>query len=442
MRYQLLKVWNDVKSGGSRSILVVFALALGLWGAGSVAVSFRIQSPDLRRNFLGTEPPHAIITLESARSLDPRSLGPSVEAAEYRDFVLLRIEVKPNEWIPLWLFGVEDFAKARLAKLQPQSGAFTPPAGTMVMERDARLISDLDTGVAARVRSGSRNRLVRISGVVFDPAQAPATQDHFVYAYADQATWASLAGQESGHRLILRFRDVRSAADVKRRIADLGLPASAAVQIPAFEQHPHQWQLDLLLGIIGSVGLLAFLMSSVLVSQVIEALLAGQIRQVGILKAIGASRSRIFGLYSIYLLFFAVLSGALAIPLSTLSGQAFAAFVARILNFDVLTRKVPAGTWVLLCGAALILPFLFAFPTLAKAGRIPVREALADARIVAPRTRTATRLLGPPESGSPSGPEPRRHRSHGLGSRHLRHRLQHEGKPVPISRIFPGRHAV
>ena len=383
MRHQLLKVWNDVKGGGSRSLLVVFALALGLWGAGSVFVSFSILNPDLKSNFMRTEPAHAIVMFESARPLDPSILGPSVEA-EYRDFALLRIEVKPNEWIPLWLFGVEDFERARLAKLQPQSGAFVPPPGSIVMERDARLISDLDAGVEARVRSGSRNLLVPIAGVVFDPAQAPATQDHFVYAYADQATWAAMAAQESGHRLILRFREARSESDVRRKISELKLPSSAIVQIPAFEQHPHQWQLNLLLGVIGAVGLVAFLMSSVLVSQVIEALLASQIRQVGILKAIGASRARVFGLYSLYLLFFAVLSGAIAVPLSASSGQAFAAFTAKILNFDILTRQVPAGIWLFLCGMALILPFLFAFPTLARAGRIPVREALADARIVAP----------------------------------------------------------
>jgi len=269
MRQQLLKVWKDVTGGGTRTLLVAFALSLGLWGVGSVFVSFSILSPDLKRNFMGTEPPHAVVGLESARSVDLSRLGPSVAAAEYRDFALLRIEVKPDEWIPLWLFGVEDFAHARLATLKPQSGAFVPPAGSIVMERDARLISDLDTGVRARIRSGSRNLLVPIAGVVFDPAQAPATQDHFVYCYADQATWAGMAGQESGHRLILRFRDVRSEADVRLKIAELKLPGSATVQIPAFEQHPHQWQLNLLLGIIGAVGLVAFLMSSVLVSQVI-----------------------------------------------------------------------------------------------------------------------------------------------------------------------------
>ena len=66
----------------------------------------------------------------------------------------------------------------------------------MVIERNCRLISNLDTGATARLRSGSRRLDVPVSGVVFDPAQAPATQDHFVYGYADRATWASLSGQE------------------------------------------------------------------------------------------------------------------------------------------------------------------------------------------------------------------------------------------------------
>jgi len=32
MRYQILKAWRDVRAGGGKSLLVVFALALGLWG--------------------------------------------------------------------------------------------------------------------------------------------------------------------------------------------------------------------------------------------------------------------------------------------------------------------------------------------------------------------------------------------------------------------------
>jgi putative ABC transport system permease protein len=223
-----------------------------------------------------------------------------------------------------------------------------------------------------------------VSGIVFDPAQAPATQDHFVYGYADNTTWAAIAAQESGRRLLLRFRDVHSQADVRQAVAALSLPAGATVQVPAFERHPHQWQLNLLLGIIAAIGSLSFLLSSVMVSQAVAALLAKQVKQIGILKAIGASRARITGLYALYLLVFAVAAAIVALPLAAATGSGFAAFVSRILNFDVLTKSVPADTWALLVAAALLLPFLFAGPTLARAGRITVRRALDDARVMPP----------------------------------------------------------
>jgi putative ABC transport system permease protein len=151
---------------------VVFALALGLWGAGSVLVSFRILGPDLRQNFLGTLPPHAIVTLDRPHALDPAAMGARVQAAEYRDLATVRIEAKPGEWIPLWLYGVEDFGHFQVARLAAQSGASTPASGAMVIERNCRLISDLDTGVTARVRSGARRLQVPVAGIVFDPAQA------------------------------------------------------------------------------------------------------------------------------------------------------------------------------------------------------------------------------------------------------------------------------
>ena len=384
MRYQLTKAWKDVLAGGSRSLLVIFALALGLWGLGSVVISFRILAPDLRQNFLGTDPPHAVVTLNSPHAVDVASLGTRVQAAEYRDLAMVRIEVKPDDWIPLWLFGVEDFGHFQVARVAHESGALVPAAGTMVIERNCKLISNLDTGVTAKVRSGSRRIEVPVSGIVFDPAQAPATQDHFVYGYADRTTWAAIAAQESGRRLLLRFRDVHSLADVRQAVAALSLPAGATVQVPAFERHPHQWQLNLLLGIIAAIGSLSFLLSSVMVSQAVAALLAKQVKQIGILKAIGASRARITGLYALYLLVFAVAAAIVALPLAAATGSAFAAFVSRILNFEVLTKSVPADTWALLVTAALLLPFLFAGPTLARASRITVRRALDDARVMPP----------------------------------------------------------
>ncbi|MEO7795852.1 MAG: ABC transporter permease [Thermoanaerobaculia bacterium] len=387
------KAWQDVRAGGARSLLVAFALVLGLWGLGSVLVAYRILSHDLQENFLRTLPAHAVLTFEPASPLDLASVRSraNVESAELRDLALLRVEVRPDEWIPLWLYGVENFRSMELARVTSQEGAAIPPEGAMLIERNGRLISTLNTGVGARVRSQDRIVEIPVAGIVFDPAQAPATQDHFIYAYSDRATVARVSGEESGRRLVVRFRDVHTKADVERAAADLAADLAAPVAatgrsavkvtVPAFLEHPHQWQLDTLLGMLGSIGLLAFLLSSVLVSQAVAALLAKQVRQIGILKAIGASRRQLAGIFSLYLAFFAVASGLVAIPLAILTGYGFSYFCAGILNVEILTTRLPGETLALLVLAALVLPFLFAGPTLAKASRISVRKALAGRRI-------------------------------------------------------------
>lgn len=389
MRYQILKAWRDVKAGGGKSLLVVFALALGLWGVGSVGVAYRVLSRDLRQNFLGTVPPHAVVTFKEAGRLDLAALRarPEIEEAEWRDFAMLRVEVHPDVWVPLLLYGVEDLEHPRLARVSPEEGARVPRAGAILIERNGQLISTLRAGTQARVRSGNRNLEVPIDGVVFDPAQAPATQDHFIYAYTDPKTFAAISGETPGRRLLIRWKNVHSKEDVEKAMARLKAswgdsnPEVASVLVPAFLEHPHQWQLNMLIAIIGTIGLLAFLLSSVLVSQVVAALLAKQTRQVGILKAVGATRSRVIGIYALYLGFFAVASGLVAIPLAVATGYRFSKFCAGILNFEILTTRLPGDVLAALIVAALVLPFLFAGPTLAHAGRISVREALAEPRI-------------------------------------------------------------
>ena len=48
-------------------------------------------------------------------------------------------------------------------------------------------------------------------------------------------------------------------------------------EVPRFQEHPHQWQLNTLLFLISAMGALAFAMAAVLVSQSMRAVLAGQV---------------------------------------------------------------------------------------------------------------------------------------------------------------------
>lgn len=386
MNTKFKKALNDLRVNPGRTVLVIIALIIGLWGVGSLLVSANILQHDLKENYLRTSPPHVILTSKDFSRLDLAAFRnrPEIESAEFRDLSLQRVEVYPNDWIPIWLFGVEDFNNFDLARFYSEKGNKTPDPGTMLIERDGQRISNLALGSRARVRVGNRNLEVPVTGIAFDPAQAPATQDHFIYAYVDKKTYADITGEPSNQRLIFRLKDVKNKQEVKtatdRIIADFkaqGITVATS-KIPKFNEHPHQWQLNTLLLLQGSIGFLAFMMGAVLVSQLMAAILSRQIRQIGVLKAVGASRRQIFQIYVTMLLILSLAAGVVAIPLAVSTGYAFAYFVASKINFQILTTSLPHSVYFALAAAALLLPLLLSLPAVLKGTRVSVYEALND----------------------------------------------------------------
>ncbi|MBI4698208.1 MAG: ABC transporter permease [Nitrospirae bacterium] len=389
MNIKLLKVIGDLRINPGRIILVIFALIIGLWGVGSILVSYTILGRDLNENFIRTIPPHAAITSRDFNKLDLAALRkhPEIEKVEFRDFATLRIQTHQDEWIPLWLFGVEDFNNLDLARIFDQnsnSRPIVPKDEDMLIERDGLRFSELKAGSPARVRAGGRVIDVPVAGISFDPAQAPGTQDHLIYAYVNKKTYTEITGEPSNQRLIIRFNNVKTTQEVQAAADGLvnyfksfGITVDT-IKIPKFMEHPHQWQLNTLLFLEGSIGFLAFFLGAVLVSQLIAAILARQIRQIGILKAIGASRSQVFQIYLTMVLVLGAISGVIAVPLAVKSGYAYAYFVANILNFEVLTASLPHHMYLYLIAASLLLPVLLSLPAILKGTRISVREALSE----------------------------------------------------------------
>ena len=386
MSMPLKKAISDLRLAPGRTLLVILALAIGLWGVGGMLVSYTILTRDLSANFTQTRPPHAILTSKDFGKLDLGALRqrPAIERAEFRDLSLQRIEVHPGEWITLWLFGVEDFAQPTMALLAREQGEAVPARGSMLIERDGRLISNLDIGSRARVRAGQRIFEVPITGIAFDPAQAPATQDHFIYAYVDQPTYTAITGEPANRRLLLRLNQVKTRQEARAVVDTLAGELRAqgivltSINVPRFNEHPHQWQLNTLLLLQGSIGLLAFLMGAVLVSQLMASILAKQVRQIGILKAIGATSRQVLGVYLTMVLLLGIAAGLIAIPLAVSSGYAFSYFVAGKLNFEILTRHLPLHVYAALVAASLLLPILLSLPAIARGIRVSVHDALND----------------------------------------------------------------
>lgn len=382
----LRKSMRDMVAKLGSTLTAILALTIGLWGIGTLLVSMQIMNNDLSENFSQTIPAHVEISAKDFDKLNLTDLraNPDILAAEFRDKTSLRIEVKPDQWLPVWLYSVVDFEQMSIAKFYPQDTNFPPALGSIVVERNGLEIADFTSGAPVRLQSKGDIVKTQVFGFAFDPGQAPSSQDQLIYAYTNPENFTKLSGKPAGQRLIVRFNDVVTIEDVKQKfdilskeLSGLGITIDRFL-IPKFDQHPHQFQLNTLLYLIATIGLLAFIMAMVLISQLMGSIFTQQIRQIGVMKAIGGTRVQVFKIYVSYILGMSFVSILIGLPLAIASGKAFSAFVAEMINFDILTTQLPASLYIIVIGLGFLLPVVFSLPALLKGTRVSVVDALGD----------------------------------------------------------------
>ena len=135
MNTTLKKALSDLLANPGRSALVIFALVIGLWGVGSILVSYAILKNDLNENFTRTLPAHVMVTADHFDRLNLAAFRnrPGIESAEFRDLSIQRIEVFPDQWLPMWIFGVENFNDFHLARIYRETGNAVPDPGSMLV---------------------------------------------------------------------------------------------------------------------------------------------------------------------------------------------------------------------------------------------------------------------------------------------------------------------
>ena len=106
------------------------------------------------------------------------------------------------------------------------------------------------------------------------------------------------------------------------------------VDIPEPGKHPHSSVMGLLLLAMSSFGLFALLLSGILVVNLLTALMASQIRQIGVMKTLGGTRRQIAGIYFGQALLLGVAALLVAMP----AGLWAAAYCAATSpSFSILT---------------------------------------------------------------------------------------------------------
>jgi putative ABC transport system permease protein len=382
------KIIRDFWRERTRTALVMLAIALGVSAFSTVLSAYAILVRELDRGYLATNPASATLRADAIDDALVAAVlsGHGVSDAEPRRVVTGRIKAGPMEWRNLTLFVVKDYGNIRVSRLVPEKGAWPPGAGEILIERDALQVARASIGDTVTVRVGNGpERALRLTGSVHDVGQAQARMENLVYGYVTLPTLTLLGEEPTLNQLKIlvaegRFdeKHIRSvAADVQSLMEARGHPVSR-VDVPAPGKHPHADIMGLLLLSMSSFGVFALFLSGVLVVNLLTALLSAQIRQIGVMKAIGATPGQVGRIYLGQALLLGAAALLLAFPAGRTGGRLLCRSMAVFLNFDIASFSVPLWVDALVAAVGLVVPLCAAAYPVWKGGRVPVREALTD----------------------------------------------------------------
>lgn len=391
-RLRLRKLARDVWVARTRMVMMIVAIAVSIVAVGAFLSARAIMGREISRNYLETRPASATISVPGGigqATLDAVRTQPGIIDATARDSVIGRLKVGDGRWQNLMLFVSDAADPRRISTVRTEQGTWPPPADGLFLERTALTFLGVKPGdsVLAQGPNGPPTPL-RVAGSVHDGAVAPAEQERTGYGYITTAGLARLGepavltdlkiviGDQAGPSAD-REEVERTARRVAATLAANGQRVQH-IEVPPPLKHPHQGQMVTIGFVLLAFAVTALLLSSILVATMLGGMLAGQIRQIGAMKAVGARTGQILGSYLLLTALIAAAATALALAPSIVLGRLLAGQGAQLLNLDLYSRAVPGWVFAVELTAGVAVPLLVALIPLVRGSRVTVRQAIDD----------------------------------------------------------------
>ena len=383
------KVSADLWGNRTRTILVVLSIAVGVFAVGMIAGSGVIMTRDLRAAYAATSPASAQIFTKDSFDEDlvetirrMRSVGD----ADGRRFVTVRYSVGPGQWREMLLIALRDYKEIRVNKVAYKTGAWPPPQREVLIERSSVAMVGARVGDRLLIETpDGKQRSMRVAGTVHDLSQIASFFRGLAYGYISMDSLEWLGETRDFNQLNFVVAENRLdkahvekvAAEVRNKIENSGREVFFTL---VFEPGKH-WadsQLETMTFILGVLGALSLLLSGLLVVNTVSSLLTSQVRQVGIMKAVGARADQIVGMYLTTVAGYGLLALIVSMPLGVVGARAFAGFTASLLNFEIGGYNLPPRIFALEVAAGLVVPLVAALFPILGGTRVTVRKAVSD----------------------------------------------------------------
>lgn len=391
------KVLRDLWSQKARTVLVVLSIAVGVFAVGMIAGTRVTLSRSLTTSWQTVRPSSGTLytaTFDEELLWTVRRM-PEVADADARRSISVRFHageaVPPDaadsvEWRSLSLITMPHLDDLRIFRVVQEQGSWPPPDREIVIERASLEWMGVEVGDLVTVEApNGKLRTLRVAGTTHDVTQTSATWIGRATGFINRETmeWLGLDYAFDELQFVVAHNEfdedhIRAVAEGVRNKVEASGRTVYYTWVDEPGKHPAEEQIQPVLLILGVLGFLALILSGFMVVNTMQALLAQQVRQIGIMKAIGARRPQIFAMYVGMVLLFSVLALALGIPLGALGAFGMSRFMARLVNFDIASYGIPLSVLGLEIAVGLLVPLAASLYPIMSAARVTAREAMND----------------------------------------------------------------
>jgi putative ABC transport system permease protein len=385
------KIIHDIWDNKSRSLLVIFTLAIGIAAVGMINNTARMMKRDLFGGFANTNPASISLSI----SPFPKELASSVtalravELAEATRTVPAFIRDSKAVRHYLQMVAVPDFRNIQINRISVEEGATEPGLRDILLERSTAQGLRLSLGDMLPVEMENGNRYnLRISGIIHDMSIQHYSVSGEALGYVSMATleWMRETPYYNTLKVIvadnkLDREHVLSVAGYARdQVIEPAGYKVFAMSIMSPDGTPGDYwakqQVSGVLLMLQIMSILAILLCGGLMVNTISAVLVQQIKQIGIMRSVGASRRQIILLYLGYVSVLSVIGLVIAIPLGIAGSQWLNHLAADFMNYNASPVDLPWAILLLQISLGLLMPPIVAIFPILSGTRLSVYDAI------------------------------------------------------------------
>jgi putative ABC transport system permease protein len=382
------KVLADLWGNKLRSLLVVASIAVGVFAIGVIAGAYVIIPQDLNVAYAAVNPAGVDLVTDAfpLELVDSVRRLAGVREAEGRRAIQVRVRRADahSGWDTMTLVVIPDWERSQINRLAAIDGAAVAGDRQVVLEAKTMGLLGVTLGDALEIElPNGALRSLPIVGAVQESSDPYGAVLGNLKGFVTLGSLGWLHQPETLNQLYITVdehpndRDhLQAMADAVRVHLQRDGRTVRRTQVSPRNRHPLASIVTALLGVLGLLGGLIVFLSSSLIANTMSALLSQHLRQIGVMKLVGATRRQVVLRYLAMILIFSAAALTIAIPLGMTGARGLSALVADILNFPLRGyRPVPLAV-ALQVAVALLAPTAAGLAPVTSGARVSVHRAI------------------------------------------------------------------